>query len=1225
MHTIKRLFYLVIFVLASCSNNSDTTSLPSPTEFAPPVVMPLKFSSTKKIKWDSIKDIPVLPPVVKKLNLDKLPVANYDSLSLKPYTKPVEEAKFDYNALPQKDLDIDKLPSKPLKFKTYILSPPRLIKVGLPHLINGNDPSFFELGEAQGLPGQNITASIKDRQGFIWIANNQGLYRYDGENFLLYLNFDHHIINMIEDSSGRIWISKINYELDILDPQKGTLQKTDALNGLTNNYTRKMLQDNLGRVWVTLRSGGVNIIDLKTLSVKSLDIKQGLSDTKTYGIAPDTENKIWICTAAGVNVVDLNSHKIRYMDNTRGIVTTIFCDPNGKVWLGAYDGRINMLDLHKGIIQTIREAMYPNTEITSIIKDSEGKIWLSEFNRGIEILDPDKHIARYIHVSNSAFNWITNLFADNHNQVWITRSSSLNLIKQDRIITEHIGNDVINDLMEDKDGLIWKATTFNGIDIINHKKKTIGRLDHKKGLGNDSIIEVREINKRIFITSYDGLDIIDSTRKTITHLGRAQGIGNNMSSVEIDKKGRYWIGNFRGELAVYNPHNNTYKHIGKTEGLGGSNIMSIIHDLHGRIWISTYYGGINVLDPETMTIRYLNNEEGIKENDIKMFVADTSGNIWIGTPKGIYIADMDHQKLTSFSTSNGLIAKSIKSLLQYDGKIYAGTDQGINVIKPPASRDNRKKWEVESFGKAYGLIKLNAAGIYQADMISRDGYYWWAGEAGINVLDLSKKENIIPPLYIAGISIMGQPAYFTDKTGPNLKVADTLSQSDDIANNGGKTTGNGLGRQKALRFDKITGPYNIPVNLSLPYDANNIQFSFLSFYPGKHVPALYRYILTGADKQWSSATTEASSGNYLGLASGKYIFKVVSQGLNGAWSKPAEISFIIRPPWWKTWWAYILYVALFIVLMWSIIYLRSIKLIREKQVLEHKVHIRTEEVLQQKEEIEAQRDHLEKAFSDLKVTQSQLIQSEKMASLGELTAGIAHEIQNPLNFVNNFSEVNTELLIELKQEILAKNYEEVNAIADDIQQNEEKINHHGKRADAIVKGMLQHSQSSNGKKEPVDINALADEYLRLSYHGLRAKDKSFNAELVTHFDPELPKTNVIPQDIGRVLLNLFNNAFYSVNQKKKTACEEYKPEVSVSTGIEKGQVIIKVKDNGVGIPDAIKEKIMQPFFTTKPTGEGTGLGLSLSYDILVKGHDGTIVIDSREHEYTTFVISLPLK
>ncbi|HEV8270634.1 MAG TPA: tetratricopeptide repeat protein [Chitinophagaceae bacterium] len=264
---------------------------------------------------------------------------------------------------------------------------------------------------------------------------------------------------------------------------------------------------------------------------------------------------------------------------------------------------------------------------------------------------------------------------------------------------------------------------------------------------------------------------------------------------------------------------------------------------------------------------------------------------------------------------------------------------------------------------------------------------------------------------------------------------------------------------------------------------------------------------------------------------------------------------------------------------------------------------------------------IEKAYAELKITQQQLIQSEKMASLGELTAGIAHEIQNPLNFVNNFSDVNKELLVEMKDEMNKGNLEDAKAIANDVIDNEEKINHHGKRADAIVKNMLQHSRSSSGKKELTDINALADEYLRLAYHGLRAKDKSFNADIKTDFDNNIGKINIIPQDIGRVVLNLINNAFYAVDEKKKQNQNGYEPTVSVSTKKASDKIEIKIKDNGNGIPQKLLDKIFQPFFTTKPTGQGTGLGLSLSYDI-VKAHGGELRVETKEGEGTAFIIFL---
>ena len=291
------------------------------------------------------------------------------------------------------------------------------------------------------------------------------------------------------------------------------------------------------------------------------------------------------------------------------------------------------------------------------------------------------------------------------------------------------------------------------------------------------------------------------------------------------------------------------------------------------------------------------------------------------------------------------------------------------------------------------------------------------------------------------------------------------------------------------------------------------------------------------------------------------------------------------------------------------------------------------------------KERIEKAYDELRSTQAQLIQREKMASLGELTAGIAHEIQNPLNFVNNFSEVSNELIDEMKNELSKGNHEDVKAIVEDVKQNLEKINHHGKRAGAIVKGMLEHSRNNPGNKEPTDINALADEYLGLAYHGMRAKDKTFNITTKTNFDPEMGKVNVVAQDIGRVILNLINNAFYAVDEKKRQmppsrkAVNEvssfvYEPVVTVTTkrlGSPLGdrgkpdsyRFEISVKDNGNGIPEKVRDKIFQPFFTTKPTGQGTGLGLSLAYDIITKGHGGKISVDTKEGDGTEFIIELP--
>jgi signal transduction histidine kinase len=284
------------------------------------------------------------------------------------------------------------------------------------------------------------------------------------------------------------------------------------------------------------------------------------------------------------------------------------------------------------------------------------------------------------------------------------------------------------------------------------------------------------------------------------------------------------------------------------------------------------------------------------------------------------------------------------------------------------------------------------------------------------------------------------------------------------------------------------------------------------------------------------------------------------------------------------------------------------------------IYFLMESFLKKQEELRAE---LRQSLADLRAAQKQLIHAEKMASLGELTAGVAHEIQNPLNFINNFSEVTAELIDEMEAERSQGNANEVLALMEEIKQNLQKINSHGKRADAIVKGMLQHSRKSTGQKEPADLNELVDEYLKIAFHGMRAKDKSFHATLKAEFDDTIGKINIVPQDIGRVLLNLFNNAFYAVTEKRKQSPENYQPVVSVSTKKVNDNIEISIEDNGIGIPDKLVDKIFQPFFTTKPTGQGTGLGLSLSYDI-IKAHGGEIKVNTREGEGAEFTVELPI-
>jgi signal transduction histidine kinase len=502
-------------------------------------------------------------------------------------------------------------------------------------------------------------------------------------------------------------------------------------------------------------------------------------------------------------------------------------------------------------------------------------------------------------------------------------------------------------------------------------------------------------------------------------------------------------------------------------------------------------------------------------------------------------------------------------------KIWVGTDNGL-LRYDPTTKD-LVRYDPDDGLQGYNFYRFAACA-------ASSGTMYFGGLNGLNTFNPEeiKLSDFEPPVVLTGLKIFRE----------NVGIGDDSPLKKNI-----------------LLTEKI----------ELKFNENDFSISFSGLDFSNPHKIQYKYKLLNHDENWIEAGNFSAAG-YTNMDPGSYTFLVKSTNADGVWNdKSTSLEIVIRPPWWQTNMAYIAYGLIFIAVFIVIDRL-------QRRRLKEKAHA------QAREKELAQAKEIEKAYIELKNTQSQLIQSEKMASLGELTAGIAHEIQNPLNFVNNFSEVSAELVVEMKHELAVGSWQLASEIAEDIKQNLEKINHHGKRADAIVKGMLQHSRTSSGQKELIDINALADEYLRLAYHGLRAKEKSFNADFKTDFDPDLPKIEVIPQDIGRVLLNLINNAFYAVSTKSRSnlSGSTYKPTVTVITKNHGSHIEIRVKDNGDGIPDNIRDKIFQPFFTTKPTGQGTGLGLSLSYDIITKGHGGEIRVESKAGEGTAFIILLPI-
>ena len=1192
---LQKIIFLFVLTFSSCKNQTGNFQQPPVVALQPPSVHPLALSKAKKIDWAAIKPTTV-KLVTTKLDWDKLPVEFYDSSGFKPFKFPVEESKLDINALPEKDFDIDKLKAKPFKFKITALPPPKFIRVGSAVI---QDPVIRRY-LLHGLPGKSRTAILYDRDGFLWIATAHGLYRYDGESLSQYLYWENanEYYTMLQSSDGEIWISDQQNGIRILDLKNGILKSISAGNGLSSNRIFGLFQDNQQRVWVN-NLNGVDIIDIHKLTTKLLDNVNGLSTNEaSFQTIQDKQNNIWITTyLKGLDIIDLNNKKIRYLNKAHGLKsdsTLSLCyDRNGKIWIGSEGGVINVINGKRTSIQRIKELQSHGTDISDIIQDRQGRIWVSTFDNVLKIIDDDKHAVKaFEYFNGSKTDGINNMIEDGEGQIWLSTFNGLNLFCNPPNIKNTIGKDSVNGLTEDQRGLVWEATVSNGVNIIDYQHGTSKHLTEKNGLRSNSVSNFEIINKDMYIKTLNGISIVDSSAKTITN-----GLNIvNAGGVALDNSGRIWIGSNKG-IAIYDPKTKTIKQLGKSQGLDDFFVDDIKMDRFGRMWISKNSTGVTVIDPKNWTIQYLINAPGLDKPTVKMLLQH-NGNIWIGTNKGIYIADVSKQTLTSFAAPQGLISNRVETLLKHNGNIYAGTDQGITVIAPPDTHTgDNQKWLSSSTP-----VTQFYADNFQSDLITKSGMYW-RGDIGITLMNFSLKDTSKAKALITGVNIMDQPKFFSDTHPSSLN---------------------------GLSWDKVSGPENIPVNLELPYNQNFFQFSYSSLNLTPHDSTIYRYKLIGKDTAWSAVSVNNLSKNYYGLVPGNYTFEVITKTTGKAWSDPSVLSFTIKPPWWFTWWAWVLYILLAAGCLSTFANYRSRKLLVENQLLEEKIQARTNELTaaniglkEQQEEILIQRNELSKTVSDLRSAQAQLIQSEKMASMGELTAGIAHEIQNPLNFVNNFSEVNKEMLDELDQELDSGNVQEAKTIAAEIRGNEEKINFHGKRADSIVKGMLEHSRTSKGEKTLTNINLLADEFLKLSYHGLRAKDKNFNADIKTDFGINLPKVDIVRQEIGRVLLNLFNNAFYAVKQRAKIAGPEYKPEVTVSTKAANGNFVIIVKDNGIGIPDDIKNKIMNPFFTTKPAGEGTGLGLSLSYDIVVKGHRGRIVVDSKIDDFTAFSVILP--
>ncbi|MBN3520996.1 hypothetical protein JYB62_13385 [Algoriphagus lutimaris] len=1206
---------LAAIFTVSCNDDKVQKGALDPTSFRTPITKAFEYTETKPIEWQVVDPDSIDLPQTYPLDIGKIPSKPFNINEFKPLNSPMEESPLDWDPNDRIKLEFDTIP---VEKKISILPTPVVSKMNQPSVLTGVSSGILQLSMSEGLPSNEIRKVLQNDDGSYWIATfDGGLCLYNGNE--LYTYDYRNIWDIVLDQDGKLWVATGNNGVYVLDFKNRT-----QTHFLATQVILSLLCDHQNQIWMNHWQNAYYVMDSEMKQLRQIT-NPGFEGG--FRIMEDHRNNIWLThNSGGQNVLSvIGEDREDYVEILNDRVSYFFQDSNHSMWLAAEKGPM-AISLEEKTAATIDNKKWGLGWQVLFEEDRHGRLWVIK-NDTIEVLSKDRRQMKTI-VTNSSVRW-GNAIKDNRGVIWIGITEGLLLLDPDGPLpgfldeSDGLIDSEVRSLEEDHRGDIWLGTP-DGINIYSPSSKTLKAIDDAtlQNPNSRNIFFIKEFEKDNLFVDGDqqGFLIINREEKVLTQYLTTQNIAERIFGALKDEEGFYWLATDNG-LAVYNPVSNGLKIIPKeSPQLGSDRVSCILDDGSGRYWLGTS-NGLVIIDPDKNTIQYLREQEGLAHNNIWQIIQREDGTLWVATDGGISIINPVSQTITNLGEAEGIVPETVYNLQEKDSTLYLGTVDGLLMVNPPA--DLNTPWNFFNYSAAQGFLSNDYN--RRASLLLANGQLWFGTGPNWKLTILTQDpviDTVPSPVFITGLTIMDDKRSFDRMADlrPLVETGDTLWSSDgnQLFTKNTLPQDSGYVFDNHIQWDSLSSPYKLPIGLQLPYDQNYLQFSFANLSVLNRDKISFRYMLAGADDRWIYAGQEPQSKNYFNLPPGAYTFRVATRGIQGQWGVPAEFSFRIFPPWWQTWWAYLAYAILAFGGIWAIVQYRSRRLKKENRLLEEKVTQRT--------------DELRETISNLQSTQSQLIQSEKMASLGELTAGIAHEIQNPLNFVNNFSEVSDELVDEMNEELEKGGIEEAKAIGKDLKENLSKINHHGKRADTIVKGMLEHSRANKGEKTPTDLNALADKYLRLSYHGLRAKDKSFNADFELKLDPNLPKVNVVASDIGRVILNLVNNAFYAVHEKAKSTPqppegeEGYKPEVIVKTTMTKSPlgdlgVEISVQDNGSGIPEHIKEKIFQPFFTTKPTGSGTGLGLSLSYDI-VKAHGGEIRVETSINWGTKFIIKL---
>jgi ligand-binding sensor domain-containing protein/signal transduction histidine kinase len=1079
--------------------------------------------------------------------------------------------------------------------------------------------SFEAITTTQGLSNNSVTAIRQDSEGFMWFGTAAGLTKYDGYNFTVFRanpqktpNSLHNDIvwGIQEGQKDQVWISTLGdglYQLN-KQTQQFTAHRLSTLPGRQYmNIFYSIYQESQKVLWVGSQLGLVRF-DLASNRMRLYPLPA--PNEVVFCITQDQAGHLWVGTKMGLYRFDRQTGRYSLVPllnqplAKQPLVSALYLDGAGMLWvgtngealfkLGAQGAGLFKVDTHQASPSaTPYQAgglVKKNIALNGIVYYS-GELWVAT-DEGLQRIDPSTNRVRTYRANAFSANTLSSsnilsLYPDRDGNLWVGTDNGVNKVvnttKQffayqvkPAMPSVRIIDNTVTSILQDHTGTIWLGNHVKGLYRFDPRQDSIThQLAAPKSphalLSNHVWAIFEDSRRRLWVSTLEGIHQFDaSTGRTTRYPAKIP-----VQYIAEAPDGQLWIGGKKG-IASFNPTTGRYHYLDTAVTAGFNFVTGLVVSHKGTLWIGQQ-GSLQQFNPHTAThIIYqpsLPLKRGeLTDGDVTTLFEDSRGLIWVGTTRGgLNCFNPATQTFSVIPTKTSWATSAIAGIIEDDkGNIWVSTENGI-------FRYNVSTKTFRSYDSTDGL----PASEFTKGSASRSGKTLLFGSVNGFVVfnpDSIRDNPVKPPVYITGLKILGKSRLLP----PSKKVV-------------------------------------------LAHTENSLEFDFVALNYHSPEKNQYAYKLEGIDADWVKSGTRRFA-NYTKLPPATYVFRVKASNDDGIWNNQGtSLLIVITSPWWRTWWAYLLYGLLVVAVLWAFSAYRSRALQRANRLLEQKVTERTQQVQQQKEEIELQRDNLDQALTELKVTQQHLIQKEKMASLGELTAGIAHEIQNPLNFVNNFAEVSAELVEELTEEQQKPERDQLleAALLTDVSANLHKILTHGKRASTIIKGMVEHARTSVGAGQPTSLNALVEDYLLTSYRAQRARDSAFACTLATHFDATIEQVNVVPQEIGRALMNLFANAFYAVSERQKEDAPAYQPTVRVSTSKVSTGIEIRVSDNGSGIEESIQAKIFQPFFTTKPAGQGIGLGLSLAYDIITKGHGGTLTVKSQEGNGTEFVIYLP--